>query len=146
MVTLVAAGCGIWLMLAGLLWRQPLAHPLRTAVAALAMWTIWAIAYLTGMAATPLASAGGPDTARILSAAADRQLAVGIMWAVPAISFVPVVFVMFVAWTRDRPGEEPEPAASADLAAFRARDPSAPAWLALPGRPLGLWQNEWGEV
>ncbi len=135
MVTLVAAGCGIWLMLAGLLWRQPLAHPLRAAVAALAMWTIWAIAYLTGMPATPLASAGGPATARILSAAADRQLAVGIMWAVPAICFVPVVFVMFVAWTRDRPGEEPEPAASADWLPSEPGIPPPPRGWRSPACP-----------
>jgi len=116
MVTLVAVGCGIWLMLAGLPARQPLDRPLRAAVAAVAMWTIWAIAYLTGMSATSLSPARGPAAARILSIAADRQLAVAIMWAVPAICFLPVIFTLFITWigNRDRPGQEPGPAAPAD--------------------------------
>ena len=41
-----------------------------------------------------------------LSAAADQQLAVAIMWAVPALCFPPVIYCMVITWLRD--SEDPE--------------------------------------
>jgi hypothetical protein len=66
------------------------------------MWSIWAIAYITGMSTTGLAHAQ--------AAVPDHQLAVGVMWAVPALCYVPVVFTTMMSWLGGRE-EPPEPAA-----------------------------------
>jgi hypothetical protein len=69
LVTLASAGLGLWLAIAGL----TVPEPLHAAMAAAGMWTIWIIAYVTGMSALALL----PRSARVryvFSAAADRQL------------------------------------------------------------------------
>jgi len=77
LITLVAAGFALW-----------------------AESTIWALAYITGMSTTGLASAQ--------SAVPDHQLAVGVMWAVPAACYVPVIFATMMSWLdyRKEPAEE----------------------------------------
>lgn len=98
MITLLAAGTGIWAELAGPRPPRQLARPARAAMAAAAMWTIWVLAYLTGMSGTSWFAAyhhGGPGG---LGAAADQQIAVAILWAVPALCFLPVLYVTIVAW------------------------------------------------
>lgn len=107
LVTLAAAGSGIWLELAGPgRPRQPLSRPLRAAMAAAAMWTLWIIAYITGLShASQTAGHGG--TAGALSVAADQQIAIAIMWAVPAICFVPVIYALVISWLGER--EDPAP-------------------------------------
>ena len=108
LVTLLAAGIGLWLELAG---SPPLAprlpNPQRAAVAALAMWSTWVVAYALGFANHGVfhgydAAGGG------LSAVADQQITVGLVWAVSACCFVPVVFVTMLAWLKDKddPDEE----------------------------------------
>ncbi|MGH3228196.1 MAG: cytochrome c oxidase assembly protein [Streptosporangiaceae bacterium] len=98
MITLLAAGTGIWAELAG---PRPapgqLTPPARAALAAAAMWTIWILAYLTGMSGRSWFAAyrGGPGG---LSAAADQQIAAAILWAVPAACFLPVLYVTVIAW------------------------------------------------
>ena len=99
MITLLAAAMGIWAELAG---PRPvprqLARPARAAMAAAAMWTIWILAYLTGMSGTSWFAAyhhGGPGG---LGAAADQQIAAAILWAVPALCFLPVLYVTVIAW------------------------------------------------
>lgn len=107
LVTLIGAGTAVWLALAGTLPRQQaLPRPLRAAMAAFAMWTIWIIAYITGMSAAPLLRAGPGLTASALNAAADRQLAAAILWAVPAVCFVPMVYVVLMRWLGER--EDPD--------------------------------------
>lgn len=101
LVTLVAAGCALWAELAGpRVARDPLPLPLRATMAAVEMWTIWAIAYITGMSTTGLA--------RAQAAVPDHQLAVGVMWAVPAVCYVPVIFATMMSWLGNprEPGEE----------------------------------------
>ncbi len=71
------------------------------------MWTIWIIAYVTGMSAATLT----PRTAaaaRSLGSAVDRQIAAAVLWAVPAICFAPVVYYMLVTWLGDRDKQEDE--------------------------------------
>ena len=103
LVTLVDAGCALWAELAGpRVARDPLPRPLRAAMAAVEMWSIWAIAYITGMSTTGLA--------RAQAAVPDHQLAVGVMWAVPAVCYVPVVFATMMSWL----GGHQEPAGEAD--------------------------------
>jgi cytochrome c oxidase assembly factor CtaG len=124
MITLVAAGTGIWAELAG---PRPapgqLARPARAAVAAAAMWTIWVLAYLTGMSGTSWFAAyhGGPGG---LGAAADQQIAVAILWAVPALCFLPVLFGTVIAWLGGSgPAGNRHPAASASTPGSRPRPP-----------------------
>jgi cytochrome c oxidase assembly factor CtaG len=106
MVTLVVAGSGIWFELVSLpSARQALTRPRRAAVAAISMWTIWAIAYVTGMSASALPASLRPDA---LGAATDRQLAAGILWAFPAICFLPVIFTMLMTWLGERDGQGQE--------------------------------------
>jgi hypothetical protein len=102
MATLEAAGIALWVELAGPASGRPRAgRPLRAAMAALSMWTIWIIAYITGMSS---ARASGPS----LSTVTDQQIGVAIMWAVPAICFVPVIYALMISWLgeRDDPDRE----------------------------------------
>jgi len=102
LVTLASAGTVVWLELAAGVASPRLPRPLRAAVAAVAMWTIWVVAYVTGMAGV-----GAPVRASALSAADDRQLAAAVLWAVPAICFVPVVYTNLMRWLGDRSEAEP---------------------------------------
>jgi cytochrome c oxidase assembly factor CtaG len=134
MVTLVAAGCGVWLELARPNPARRPADPLRAAIAALAMWTIWVIAYVTGMSQVTQAPAHAQAAARTLSVAADRQLAAGIMWAVPAIFFLPAIYAILVSWIgkREALGQSPGPA--------RSPRSSLPG-LGVPPRPPRGWRS-----
>lgn len=108
LVTLLAAGIGLWLELVP---SPPLAprlpNPHRAAIAALAMWLTWAVAYALGFANHAVFH--GYDAAGTgLSAVADQQITVGLVWAVSALCFVPVVFATMLAWLKnnDDPDEE----------------------------------------
>jgi len=108
LVTLLAAGTGLWLELVS---SPPLAprlpRPHRAAVAALAMWSAWVAAYALGLANHAVFQgydmAGGG-----LSPVADQEITVGLVWAVSAMCFVPVVFVTMLGWLKegDNPDEE----------------------------------------
>ena len=108
LVTLLAAGTGLWLELVA---SPPLAprlpNPHRAAIAALAMWSTWAVAYALGFANHAVFH--GYDAAGSgLSAVADQQITVGVVWAVSAFCFVPVIFVTMLSWLKDNddPDEE----------------------------------------
>ena len=105
MVTLVAAGCALWLELVESPPLRPrLSRPLRATFAALAMWTIWFLAYILGFSHVAWFPAyihlGG------LSPVDDQEIATGIMWAVSAVCFIPVVFVNALTWLKD--SEDPD--------------------------------------
>lgn len=124
LVTLVAAGMGVWLAIAGLTPGGPLPRPLRAAMAAVVMWTIWIIAYVTGMSSLALMPRGSP-AALILSSAMDRQLATAVLWAVPAICLAPVVYYMLITWLggRDSPDDRQRELTELEMAPPR-RPPS----------------------
>jgi cytochrome c oxidase assembly factor CtaG len=112
LVTLLVTGSAVWLELAG----PPASgasspRPLRATVAAIAMWTIWIIAYITGMSGGSLFPAVGAAA----GAADQRQIAAAVLWAVPGIAFVPVVYVMVMTWLaeRDDPDKELQAATAA---------------------------------
>jgi cytochrome c oxidase assembly factor CtaG len=99
MVTLLAAGTAVWLELVSTPTTPgQLSRPARAAMAAAAMWTIWVLAYLTGMSAASWFAAYHHGAPGSLSAAADQQIAVAILWAVPALCFLPFIYVMVIGW------------------------------------------------
>jgi len=126
MVTLLAAGTGLWLELVSTPTAPgQLPRPARAAVAAAAMWTIWVLAYLTGMSGASWFAAYHQGAPGSLSAAADQQIAVGILWAVPALCFLPVIYVMVIAWLGGSASSagNARPAASAGTPAGWPRPP-----------------------
>ncbi len=99
MITLLAVGTGVWMELAApRAASRQLPAPVRAAMAAAATWTIWVLAYLTGMSGTSWLAAYHRGAPGGLSAAADQQIATAILWAVPAACFLPVVFVTVITW------------------------------------------------
>jgi hypothetical protein len=66
------------------------------------MWTIWIMAYITGMSRSSWPGGYGHPAARSISIAADQQIGVAILWAVPAICFVPVIYGLLIAWLGER--------------------------------------------
>jgi len=112
LVTLAGAGSAVWIdLLAAVPSRRPLPRPLRAAIAAVTMWTIWIVAYITGMFGTAPVPAGHATDA--LTAATQRQLGVAIMWAVPAIFLAPVIYTMLIRWLGERDDPDAELRAAA---------------------------------
>jgi cytochrome c oxidase assembly factor CtaG len=98
LVTLLAAGIGLWLELVS---SPPLAprlpKPQRATVAALAMWSAWAVAYVLGLSNHAVFHGYDP-AGGALSAVADQEIAVAVVWAASACCFIPVVFVALLSW------------------------------------------------
>jgi cytochrome c oxidase assembly factor CtaG len=104
MVTLVGAGAALWLELVESPPMLPhLSRPQRAAFAALAMWTLWILGYILGFSQTAWYAAYGHPG---LGVVADQELATGLMWGVPAVCFVPVVFITAMTWLKDT--EDPD--------------------------------------
>jgi|SRR6266566_4008550 len=100
MATLLAAGAGLWLELVESPPLAPrLARPQRAAIAALAMWTTWILAYVLGFSHVAWYRAYTRGSG--LSPVADQQIATITLWAVAAACFVPVVFATMMFWLRD---------------------------------------------
>jgi cytochrome c oxidase assembly factor CtaG len=98
-VTLVTAGAALWLELVESPPLLPrLSRPQRALLAAMAMWTIWILAYILGFSQVAWYTAYSHPG---LSTVADQQIATGVMWAVPALCFIPVVYVAALTWLRD---------------------------------------------
>jgi cytochrome c oxidase assembly factor CtaG len=105
MVTLVAAGSALWLELVESPPFLPrMARPLRAVFAALAMWTIWILGYILGFSQVAWFTAYAHTAG--LSPVVDQEITTGLMWAIPAICFVPVVFVTALTWLNDT--EDPD--------------------------------------
>jgi len=105
---LLAAGTFLWLELVPSPPLSPrLPNPHRAAVAALAMWSTWAAAYALGLSSHAVFHGYDP-AGGALSAVADQQITVALVWAVSAFCFVPVVFVTLLTWlsASDNPDEE----------------------------------------
>lgn len=133
MLTLACAGSAVWIdLIAAAPLPRPLPRPLRAAIAAVAMWTIWIVAYITGMSgATSIPAGPAPDA---VTAATQRQLGVAVMWAVPAIFFVPVVYAMLIRWL----GERDQPDAELRAAALRGSNLNG---LSRHPRPPRGWRS-----
>jgi len=110
--TLIVSGCALWLNLmdSGASVKGA-GRPRRMTIAALAMWSIWALAYMVGFSGHPMFPAFQHGPGAALSALDDQELAVGVLWAVPALAMMPVVFVNLVRWLRSQeiaPSERPK--------------------------------------
>jgi cytochrome c oxidase assembly factor CtaG len=97
-VTLFAAGAGLWLELVDSPPLRPrLPHPQRAAVAALAMWFTWAVAYALGFASHAVLH-GYSGAGAGLSVIADQEITVALVWAVAGFCFVPVIILTMGRW------------------------------------------------
>jgi cytochrome c oxidase assembly factor CtaG len=109
LVTLAIAGAALWLVLVD---SPPFAprspRQRRIVLAALAMWTTWTLAYLVGLSHNTWYTAYASVPGRVVSVAADQQIMAGLLWAVAAFTFLPVIFANLMAWLRDEqdPDEE----------------------------------------
>jgi cytochrome c oxidase assembly factor CtaG len=107
MVTLVPAGLGVWLELLASPPLEPrLPRPQRAAIAAVAMWFTWGVAYVIGFHNGTVFAAYGSVPGRALSLVADQELSVILLWAVAGLCFIPVVFAAMLGWLRDGDPEE----------------------------------------
>ena len=99
--TLCAAGTVLWLELVeGAPFVPRSSRPRRAVLAALAMWTVWTVAYLEGMSSTGWYHAFHHVAGIGLSAAAERELSAALIWAIAAVVFMPVVFSNLFRWLR----------------------------------------------
>jgi cytochrome c oxidase assembly factor CtaG len=115
LVTLLPAGTCLWLELVNSPPFVPrLTRPRRAAIAALAMWSIWVIAYILGFALGSVVHAyDGAGSS--LATVADQEITAGLLWFVSACSFLPVVFTSLLTWIQDDAGsgeELPRPGVS----------------------------------
>jgi cytochrome c oxidase assembly factor CtaG len=122
LMTLLPAGTVLWLQMAG----SPsaaarLARPQRAAVAALAMWSAWVIAYVLGFANHAVVHAY--DQSGSLGVVTDQEISVALTWAVSAACFLPVICVTMLGWLRDSsaPGAVPAEEAPAGRGAPAVR-------------------------
>jgi cytochrome c oxidase assembly factor CtaG len=101
-ITLLVTGCALWLELVESPPLLPRASkPQRAASAALPMWAIWASAYIMAFSRTAWFAALAHVPGHGLSTVADQQIAAFVLWAIPGLYFVPVVYFSLITWLRD---------------------------------------------
>lgn len=107
LLTLLAAGIALWLELVNSPPFRPWLHgPPRAAIAALAMWSLWIVAYVLGLSNGAVFHAYDPPGG-LLSPVADQEISAALVWSVAALAFAPVVFVTMLGWLgRDDPDSE----------------------------------------
>jgi cytochrome c oxidase assembly factor CtaG len=99
-VSLIGCGAALWLELVESPPLAPRLPPLRRGlVAALAMWSVWIMAYLVGLSRASWYHSF-PHRLGGLSTAADQQLATAVLWFAAAVAFMPVIFWNLVSWLR----------------------------------------------
>jgi cytochrome c oxidase assembly factor CtaG len=106
-LTLCVAGVVLWSeLVASPPFSPRLARPLRAALAAVAMWSTWIVAYIVGfshVAWFPAYDRGSPVHFSLIG---DQELAAAVLWGLAAAAYVPVVFANLMAWLRN--GEDPD--------------------------------------
>jgi cytochrome c oxidase assembly factor CtaG len=101
-VTLIGTGCALWLELVDSPPFLPrITRPQRAAFAALPMWSLWASAYIMGFSSTDWFTALAHPAGHGLGTVADQEIAAGLLWVIPALCFVPVVYFSVITWLRD---------------------------------------------
>lgn len=120
---LLVFGLGLWLELVPSPPLVPRSGYLRRAVlGAFSMWAFWILAYVTGLSSRGFYH-NFSHAAGDLSAAADQQIGSGVLWAVAAAAFVPVIFANALAWLQS---EEDPDAELQQLARSERRRGTAP--------------------
>jgi cytochrome c oxidase assembly factor CtaG len=99
-VTLVGAGCALWLELVS---APRVSRWLRAFFGAVAMWSIWAAAYVLGFSGTAWYAMNARHDGRGLGVIADQEIATGLLWAISGLAYVPLVFVLIMTWLDERP-------------------------------------------
>jgi cytochrome c oxidase assembly factor CtaG len=106
-LVLLPAGVGFWLECIESPPLSPRAtKPVRMAMAAVGMWTIWVLAYLVGLSHVAWYRAYPHLADTGLSLAADQQVMTGVLWFVSACTFIPVIFWNLVLWLHSE--EDPD--------------------------------------
>jgi len=136
-LTLGAAGLGLWLELVPAPAPAPVAvqppaprrreeiqRPERAFVAALAMWSIWAIAYLLGFANDSVVHAYDQPGSH-LGTVADQEITAFVLWAAAAAAFLPLVFTVLFTWLKDSSEPAGESARGAPAPGVRGWGPRA---------------------
>jgi cytochrome c oxidase assembly factor CtaG len=107
-VTFVVIGSAFW---SELIESRPFVPKLRgvarVGLSVVPMWTVWVLAYFIGFARSSWFPAFRHSGASI-STIADQQFATGVLWAVSAAVFLPVIFTNFIRFLsddEDAPGE-----------------------------------------
>lgn len=100
-VMLVGAGCALWAELVESPLLPRISRPPRAAFAALPMWAMWEGAYIMGFSHTAWFTALARPAGHGLGMVADQEIAAGLLWAIPGLAFVPVVYVALITWLRD---------------------------------------------
>jgi cytochrome c oxidase assembly factor CtaG len=148
-VTLLAAGCGVWLELVDSPPFLPrVSRPVRAVFAALPMWTIWASAYIMAFSHTAFFTVYAGASRHHLGIALDQQLAAGLLVVIPGLCCVPVVYFSLITWLREssypddlrRGPAAPAEAAPADVAPAGPAGPTAPAPAPGAPRPPRGWR------
>jgi hypothetical protein len=146
-VTLSVAGLGLWLELAPApvptpvaaqppapRRREELQRPERALVAALAMWSLWAIAYVLGFADDSVVHAYDQAGSH-LGTVADQEITAFLLWAVAGVAFAPLVFTVTLTWLKDSSEPAGEPAGRAPgSGGVRGWGPPAPRRRRTPAR------------
>ncbi|MGH3258842.1 MAG: cytochrome c oxidase assembly protein [Streptosporangiaceae bacterium] len=124
-VTLCAAGIGLWLELVHSPPRAPrLPRPQRAFVAALAMWSIWVVAYVLGFASHSVVHAYDRGGSHLLPVD-DQEITAFVLWLAAAVSFLPVVFTAVLTWLKE--GSEPAAELRSDVSVPAVRGWERPA-------------------
>jgi cytochrome c oxidase assembly factor CtaG len=108
-VTLVIGGAFFWLELVeSAPFRPTTARPYRIGIAAVAMWTVWVIAYLMAMAQNTWYTGFRHVSNRLFSLAVDQQVTTALMWFLTACAFLPIIFANLNRWLQaeEDPDEE----------------------------------------
>jgi cytochrome c oxidase assembly factor CtaG len=108
-ITLVVAGVFLWLELVeSAPFRPTTARPYRIGVSAIAMWTVWVIAYLMAMAQNSWYAGFRHVSGRLFSLAVDQQVTTALMWFIMAAAFLPIIFSNLNRWlqSEEDPDEE----------------------------------------
>ena len=106
-VSLTVAGIALWLECVT---SPPLVprstRPVRIAIAAVSMWTVWFLAYLVAMSPNDWYRAYHHVTGQSLGLIADQQIAAGVLWGAAGASFIPLIFWNLLQWLRSE--EDPD--------------------------------------
>lgn len=106
---LIVGGAFFWLELVEAApFRPTTARPYRIGVSAIAMWTVWVIAYLMAMSPSSWYSGYRHVPDRLFSLAMDQQITTALMWFISASAFLPIIFANLNRWlqSEDDPDEE----------------------------------------